>query len=77
MYKEKAKLFRHNSVLIPLGDDFKYKNPDITRKVMTQYEKLFKYINSDPSLGVNVSFITLPLFVLYIAVHMNSSAITL
>lgn len=56
MYKEKAKLFRHNAVLIPLGDDFKYKNPDITRKMMTQYEMLFEYINSDTSLGVNVSF---------------------
>lgn len=56
MYKEKAKLFRHNSVLIPLGDDFKYKNPDITRKMMTQYEMLFKYINSNQrELGVNVS----------------------
>ena len=57
MYKEKAKMFRHNSVLIPLGDDFKYKNPEITRKMMTQYEMLFKHINSDDSLGVNVSFV--------------------
>ena len=55
MYKGKAKLFRHNSVLIPLGDDFKYKTPDMTRTIMTQYEMLFKHINSDDNLGVNVS----------------------
>jgi alpha-mannosidase II len=55
MYKEKAKLFRHNSVLVPLGDDFKYKTPEVTRKMMTQYEMMFKYINSDKTLGVNVS----------------------
>jgi len=59
MYKEKASLFRHNAVLIPLGDDFKYKKPDITRKMMTEYEKMFKYINSHKELGVTIKFSTL------------------
>lgn len=59
MYKEKAKLFRHNSLLMPLGDDFKYKTAEVTRKVMTNYEMLFDYINQDKSLGVEIKFSTL------------------
>lgn len=55
MYKQKAELFRHNSLLIPLGDDFKYKTADMTRKIMSQYEMLFNFINNNAYLGVEVS----------------------
>lgn len=59
MYKQKAKLFNHNILLIPLGDDFKYKTYDMTNRMFTQYEMMFEYINSHKELGVNIKFSTL------------------
>ena len=58
-YRKKHKAFSHNNLLVPLGDDFKYKNIDITRKMMDSYQKMFDYINSQPSLKAKIRFATL------------------
>eukprot|EP01112_Ceratiomyxa_fruticulosa_P009601 TRINITY_DN2513_c0_g1_i1.p1 TRINITY_DN2513_c0_g1~~TRINITY_DN2513_c0_g1_i1.p1 ORF type:complete len:1175 (-),score=244.78 TRINITY_DN2513_c0_g1_i1:43-3567(-) len=58
-YKQKAAFFKHNHLLVPLGDDFKYKTLDMTVKIMDQYQFLMDYINSDRSLNVNIKFATL------------------
>lgn len=67
-YKQKAELFRHNHLLIPLGiflvfmqlsilgDDFKYKTLEMTNKIFENYQKLFDHINSDASFGVHIRF---------------------
>ncbi len=58
-YKLKAEAFLHNNVLIPLGDDFKYKTLTMTREIFEPYQKLFDYMNNEPSLNVNIRFSTL------------------
>jgi hypothetical protein len=40
-------LNRHNKLLIPLGDDFKYKNLEMITHIFTNYERLFTYINEN------------------------------
>ena len=59
-YRSKAIHFRHNNVLIPLGDDFKYKTLDMTLDMFTNYQKLFDYINGNPNkFDVDIKFATL------------------
>jgi hypothetical protein len=57
-YRIQAEFFRHNNLLIILGDDFKYKNPAITDPVFDNYEKLFKYINAQRgSYKANIQYV--------------------
>ena len=58
-YRRKAEAFQHNNLLMPLGDDFKYKNIEITRKMMSQYQLLFDHINSNKDMKVSIRFATL------------------
>lgn len=55
-YREKAAHFKHNNVLIPLGDDFKYKTLDMTNKIFSQYQLLFDEMNSVSEWKVNIRF---------------------
>lgn len=57
-YKKKAALYRSNTVLVPLGDDFRYQS---TREAEAQYEnyqRIFDYLNSNVP-GAHVQFGTL------------------
>jgi alpha-mannosidase II len=69
-YRLKSDNFRHNNVLIPLGDDFKYKTIDMTREIFTSYQRLFDYMNSHPEMEVNIKFATLSEY--FDAVHASS-----
>uniref|UniRef100_A0A336LZM5 Alpha-mannosidase n=1 Tax=Culicoides sonorensis TaxID=179676 RepID=A0A336LZM5_CULSO len=58
-WKKKAELYQSNSLLIPLGDDFRYSQSTEWEAQRINFEKLFDYINGEPSLGVEAKFGTL------------------
>ena len=57
-YKKKAALYRSNTVLVPLGDDFRYQTSTEAEAQYSNYEKLFAYINENIP-GAQVQFGTL------------------
>lgn len=52
-------MYRSKSVLIPLGDDFRYTQSTEWVAQRTNYQKLFEYMNNEPSLNVEAKFGTL------------------
>lgn len=55
-YKKKAMLFKTNVLLVPLGDDFRWEDKPEWDAQVTNYGKLFEYINSNPELNAEVNF---------------------
>ncbi|KAL8240734.1 hypothetical protein R6Q59_014089 [Mikania micrantha] len=58
-YKKKSTLYRTNTLLVPLGDDFRYISIDEAEAQFRNYQMLFDYINSNPELNTNAKFGTL------------------
>ncbi|XP_058058163.1 alpha-mannosidase 2 [Anopheles bellator] len=58
-WRKKSVLYRTRNVLIPLGDDFRYTTSSEWEAQRVNYERLFDYINNEPSLNVNARFATL------------------
>jgi alpha-mannosidase II len=75
-YRKKRTAFSHNVLLVPLGDDFKYKSLDMTRKIFDNYQMLFDYINSDPSLDTSIRFGTLSDYFKALHKQQQSSALS-
>lgn len=58
-WKKKATLYRTRTVLIPLGDDFRYSQKTEWEAQRINFDKLFEFINNEPSLYVEAKFGTL------------------
>ena len=57
-WQKKAALYRSNTVLSPLGDDFRYMDSVEAEAQYTNFEKMFEYINANVP-GVTAQFGTL------------------
>lgn len=58
-WKKKAELYNTKSLLIPLGDDFRYTQSTEWEVQRINFEKLFDYINGESNLNVEAKFGTL------------------
>ena len=58
-WRKKSVLYKTRSVLIPLGDDFRYTQTVEWEAQRVNFEKLFEHINNDRNLNVEAKFATL------------------
>ncbi|KAI6171046.1 Alpha-mannosidase [Aphelenchoides bicaudatus] len=58
-YHLKSQLYRMNTLLVPLGDDFRYSDTWDWESQYSNYKKLFNYMNNKPEWNINVRFGTL------------------
>ena len=58
-YRKKSQLFKTNTVLAPLGDDFRFDSAIEWDLQYQNYEKIMDYINNSPELNAEVKFGTL------------------
>ncbi|KAH3856771.1 hypothetical protein DPMN_099365 [Dreissena polymorpha] len=58
-YRMKAGLFEYGTVLVPLGDDFRFDTSEEWDLHYENYMKIMDYINSKPEWNMNVQFGTL------------------
>ncbi|XP_076823003.1 alpha-mannosidase 2x-like [Clavelina lepadiformis] len=58
-YRKKSKLFKSNTLLVILGDDFRYSLMKETVDQFENYAKIFAHVNSHPELNAELQFGTL------------------
>ncbi|XP_022651804.1 alpha-mannosidase 2x-like isoform X2 [Varroa jacobsoni] len=76
-YRKKAQLYQTSSVLIPLGDDFRFDRSTEWDSQYTNYKRIMDFINKNESLNANVQFGTLQDYFQSIENDMRSSAVTI
>eukprot|EP01132_Coremiostelium_polycephalum_P004243 gene4243-5312_t len=54
--QQRQSLFRHNNVLLPFGNDFRYQNAHIE---FSNMDTLIEYINANQSFGINIKYAVL------------------
>ncbi|KAF2069784.1 hypothetical protein CYY_008891 [Polysphondylium violaceum] len=54
--QQRSALYRHNNLLLPFGNDFRFQNATLE---FTNMDKLIDYINSNSSWGINIQYSTL------------------
>lgn len=55
-YRKKAQLYQSNSLLIPLGDDFRYDTKIEWTNQYNNYKRLIENINKNKDLNMEVFF---------------------
>ena len=50
-------LYKHDVLLVPLGDDFRYMQSDEFDLQFGNYKKIFEYLEEHPEIGVEVRLI--------------------
>lgn len=58
-YRLKSSLFKHNTIFVPLGDDFRFDHIEEWDQQYENYQKLMKYMNATPQWKINMKFGTL------------------
>lgn len=58
-WRKKSVLYKTRSVLIPLGDDFRYTQSTEWEAQRKNFEQIFEYVNNVPNLNVEAKFATL------------------
>lgn len=58
-YRKKSSLYKYGTVLVPLGDDFRFNKPQEWQQQHDNYMKLFEYMNSRKDWNIDVGFGTL------------------
>lgn len=58
-YRLKASLFPHNTIFIPLGDDFRFDHAEEWDQQYTNYKYLMNYMNSHKAFNIDIKFGTL------------------
>ncbi|XP_053373458.1 alpha-mannosidase 2-like isoform X2 [Mercenaria mercenaria] len=62
----KSELFRSNVLLMPHGDDFRYKTAEEWDKQFVNLEKIMDYINNNPEMQMKIEFGTLKDYFTYL-----------
>ncbi|PAA65469.1 hypothetical protein BOX15_Mlig012372g2, partial [Macrostomum lignano] len=55
----KSKFYRHNVLMMPLGDDFRWDREEEWNQQYNNYKKLMDYMNSQSSMNVEIKFGTM------------------
>ena len=58
-YRKKSQLYKTDTVLAPLGDDFRYDSSREWDLQYTNYKKIMNYVNDHPELNAEIKFGTL------------------
>ncbi|CAG5127009.1 unnamed protein product [Candidula unifasciata] len=58
-YRAKANYFRYNTILVPIGDDFRYDREVEWDQQYNNYQKLIQFMNSKPEWNIHVQWGTL------------------
>ena len=59
--RKKSHFFKHNHVLFPFGDDFRFRDHDEWSKQFDSLTKIMDFVNARPDLHIQVNYL-FPLF---------------